>query len=246
VRLRSVILIGCAAVTGLLTSAPARAQRHDGAGLHHPYYSGFAQWYPYPYPILGIPGVPIPDHAVAVRLQVVPREAFVYVDGFAAGVVDDYDGVFQRLRLVPGPHEIVIYHPGHRTLRQSVYYNPGSSHTIRHTLNTLAPGEAGEPQPVARPFPPPGTPPPAGVPSPDGVRMGMLSLRVQPPDATILVDDEPWKGPASQDRLVIQLPEGSHRVRVEKTGFQTFAVGVDVRAGETASLNVSLFPFPPP
>ena len=66
----------------------------------------------------------------------------MFVDGYAAGVVDDYDGVFQRLRLVPGPHEIVIYHPSHRTLRQNIYYNPGSTHTIRHTLDPLLPGEA--------------------------------------------------------------------------------------------------------
>jgi hypothetical protein len=29
-------------------------------------------------------------------------------------------------------------------------------------------------------------------------------------------------------------------VRIEKPGFQTFAVDVDVRAGETVSFNVSL------
>jgi hypothetical protein len=64
-------------------------------------------------------------------------------------------------------------------------------------------------------------------------------LRLQPADATVLVDGEAWKGP-SQERLVIQLAEGSHRVRVEKPGFQAFSVDVDVRAGETTSFNVSL------
>ena len=65
-------------------------------------------------------------------------------------------------------------------------------------------------------------------------------LRLQPADATVLVDGEQWKSPASQDRLVVQLAEGTHRVRVEKAGFQTFSVDVDVRAGETTSFNVSL------
>jgi hypothetical protein len=207
--------------------------------------SGSSQWYPYPYPyppfVFG-PG-PFPDHIVSLRLQVAPREALVYVDGFAAGTVDDYDGVFQRLRLIPGPHEIVIYHPGHRTLRQSVYYNPGSSHTIRYTLDALAPGEPMEPQPTPRaipPPPPPGMPPQAGAPHVDSLRVGTLALRIQPGDATILIDDEPWKGASSEDRVMIPLAEGSHRVRVEKSGFQTFAVAVDVRAGETTSFNVSL------
>ena len=82
-------------------------------------------------------------------------------------------------------------------------------------------------------------PPSAGVPF-DPSRTGTLALRVQPGDATILVDGEPWKGPQSQDRIVIQLREGPHRVRVEKPGFQPFSVDVDVRAGETTSFNVSL------
>ncbi len=229
-RHRSHILLSCAVFTWAFATVPADAQpRH------------FSQWYPFP--VFGYPpGVRLPDHVVSLRLQITPREAFVYVDGYAAGVVDDYDGLFQRLRLVPGPHEIVIYHPGHRTLRQSVYYNPGSTHTIRHTLDALAPGEAAEPYPVPHPLPPlPGLPPPLpGGRSPDTLRTGTLALRVQPVDATILVDGEPWKGPSSQDRLVIQLIEGTHRVRIEKPGFQTFAIDVDVRAGETASFNVSL------
>ena len=207
------------------------------------------QWYPYPNPIFGFPpGVYPHDGAVSLRLQVTPREASVYVDGYAAGVVDDYDGVFQRLRLVPGPHEIVIYHPGYRTLRQHIYYNPGSTHTIRQTLDALAPGDAPEPQPVPRPMPVfPGVPGQPGVPPmtqgsrpPDDARAGTLALRVQPGDASVYVDGEPWRGPNTQDRLVIQLAEGSHRVRVEKPGFQTFSVDVDVRAGETSSFSVTL------
>jgi hypothetical protein len=243
VRHKYLVILGCATLTLALSTIPAEAQRR-----HHPYYFGFGQWYPYPHPVFGFPPGMYPhDAAVSLRLQVTPREAQVYVDGYAAGVVDDYDGVFQRLRLVPGPHEIVIYHPGHRTLRQNIYYNLGSTHTIRHTLDALLPGETPEPQPVPRVLPAqPGMFGQPSVPSaepgraPQGARVGTLALRVQPGDATVLVDGEPWRGPQTQDRLVIQLAEGAHRVRIEKPGFQPFAVDVDVRAGETASFNVSL------
>jgi hypothetical protein len=44
----------------------------------------------------------------AVRLKVKPREASVYVDGYYVGLVDDFDGIFQRLPLEPGPHQIEI------------------------------------------------------------------------------------------------------------------------------------------
>lgn len=256
---KSLITASCAALLVALSIIPAEAQPHHGGGGHitvighspllwgggfyggfyNPYYLGFSQWYPAPFPYGYPPGIYPYDSAVSLRLQVTPREAAVFVDGYAAGVVDDYDGTFQRLRLVPGPHEVVVYHPGYRTFRQSVYYNPGSSHTIRQILDRLAPGEAAEPQPVPRALPamPVMPVPPA---APDGARLGTLALRVQPGDASVFVDDEPWRGSQSQDRLVIQLAEGSHRVRVEKAGFQTFAVDVDVRAGETASFNVSL------
>lgn len=265
-RHKHIIMLGGTACVLALSILPAEAQRHHGGGgghghvtvirhspllwgggfyggFYNPYYMGFGGWYPYPgfgFP----PGIYPTDAAVSIRLQVTPREAQVFVDGYAAGVVDDYDGVFQRLRLIPGPHEITIYHPAHRTLRQNIYYNPGSTHTIRQALDPLPAGETPEPQPVPRGFPSypqmPGQPGAGGSAQiPEGAR-GTLVLRVQPGDATVLVDGEPWRSPQTQERLVIQLAAGSHRVRIEKPGFQTFAVDVDVRAGETNSFNVSL------
>ena len=248
-------IVGCAALLFTLSTASVHAQRgrHHGyhgpvivrsplmfGGYYHPYYMGFGQWYPPP--VFGYPGGFYGgDHFSSVRFQVSQRDALVFVDGYAAGVVDDYDGVFQRLQLIPGHHEIVVYLPGHRTLRQNLYLNPRSTHTIRHTLAPLSAGEAEEPQPVPRAMPPmPGVPPHPEAARPESRRTGTLALRVQPADASVYVDDEPWKGPQGQDRLVISLGEGSHRIRVEKRGYQTFFVDVDVRAGETTSFNVSL------
>lgn len=44
----------------------------------------------------------------SVRITDAPPDAEVYVDGYYAGVVDDFDGVFQRLNLTPGPHRVEI------------------------------------------------------------------------------------------------------------------------------------------
>ena len=41
-----------------------------------------------------------------LRLQVTPRHAQVFVDGYYAGTVDDYDGTFQALKLEAGPYHI--------------------------------------------------------------------------------------------------------------------------------------------
>ena len=57
----------------------------------------------------------------AVRIEVKPKDArdemVVYVDEAQAGVVDDFDGAFQRLYLPPGKHQIEIRLDGYQPLR---------------------------------------------------------------------------------------------------------------------------------
>jgi hypothetical protein len=244
-----------AAVVAAFATVPAEAQvPHSRShvtvipqspllfGGVYPHHLGFGAWYPQPYPVFGfpppffLPG----DPTVTLRLQVTPRDATVFVDGYAAGVVDDFDGVFQRLHVVPGHHEIVVHHPRYRVFRQNLFFNPGTTHAIRHTMDPLGPGEAPVPPPVPRSLPPAPYVLPSTRPVMDARGMGTLVLRVQPGDASVLVDGEQWRGPQSQDRMVIQLSDGSHRVRIEKPGFLPFAADMEIRAGETTTLNVSL------
>ena len=205
-------------------------------GYHHSFFPfGWGYWHPG----IGFPPFPgfyVGDHFSSLRLQIPQRNAIVYVDGYAAGIVDDFDGVFQRLQLVPGHHEIVVYLQGYRTLRQNLYLSPRSTHTIKDALVPLGSGEPAEPPPSPRAMPPlpgPGAafPPPAA-----NAQTGTFALRVQPADASVYINGELWRGPQGQDRLLIQLAEGSHRVRVEKPGLQPFVVEIDVRGGETTSL----------
>lgn len=60
------------------------------------------------------------DETGAVRIQVRPRDAQVWVDGYYVGVVDEFDGTFQRLRLDEGPHRIEIRKEGFETMRLDV------------------------------------------------------------------------------------------------------------------------------
>jgi len=101
----------------------------------------------------------------SLRLQVSPRDAEVFVDGYYAGIVDDFDGVFQRLRLEPGPHEIVVYFEGYRSHHEKIYLQPGRSFEIKHTMEPLGPGEVQEPKPVPPPQPAARQPAPAPDPS---------------------------------------------------------------------------------
>jgi hypothetical protein len=182
----------------------------------------------------------------SLRLQVTPRDAQVLVDGYAAGEVDDYDGIFQRLRLRPGEHELVLFLDGYRTVRQNLYLNPGSDQKIEFTMERLGSGEGAEPPPPPARLPAdddrsirPG-PGPRGTPQGERPsRFGTLSIRVQPADADVFIDGERWNA-VDGDRLVVDLAEGRHHVEVRKSGFSTYERDITIRAGSSMPLNVSL------
>ncbi len=66
-----------------------------------------------------------------VRLKVDHRDAEVYVDGYYAGTVDDFDGIWQQLRLDDGGYRIEIRKPGFETLVFDVRVMPGRTITYR-------------------------------------------------------------------------------------------------------------------
>jgi hypothetical protein len=69
-----------------------------------------------------------------LRLIVSPRSGDVYVDGYFAGRVDDYDGMFQALKLEAGPHHIQIVAQGYAPLDFDVRIEPNRKITYRGTL----------------------------------------------------------------------------------------------------------------
>ena len=69
---------------------------------------------------------------------------------------------------------------------------------------------------------------------------GTLAIRVQPADAEVLIDGEKWRGPDTQDRLIVDVAEGPHTVQISKPGYRTYITDVQIRRGETSPLNVSL------
>jgi hypothetical protein len=69
-----------------------------------------------------------------LRLKVEPRDAQVYVDGYYAGIVDDFDGHFQHLTLAAGPHHIEVRAPGHEPLAFDVAIEPHHTTVYQGTL----------------------------------------------------------------------------------------------------------------
>jgi hypothetical protein len=260
-----------AAVTLILSvlsffSFQSDAESHGRFYRYYPYWGAWPYWggyYAYPaFYYGGYYGAPYPYSRVyygysdrapsALRLEVKPVEAEVYVDGYLAGSVDEFDGFFQRLNLTPGAHEIVIYLDGHRTVREKLYLSPGASYKIRRIMEPLAPGETSE----ARPEPPPEPPPEPEAPAPKAPEaatepaprppaisvsgFGVLELRVQPEDSEVVIDGDPWPSGGGSGPLVIHLPAGNHRVEIRSAGRAPFETRVVIDPGKTTTLNVRL------
>ena len=113
-------------------------------GFYGPYRYGYGWGYPgyaygYGYPAYGYGGYSGYGYGRyraygGVRIDIPQRDAEVYVDGYFAGIVDEYDGAFQQLNLEPGPHRIEVRAPGFMTINFEVNIEPGRTITYRTAL----------------------------------------------------------------------------------------------------------------
>ena len=155
---------------------------YRGYGYYRPYY-GYGYGYGWPYygigsasasairtgaptagaiPITGAAtgvattggGYDASDYQGAARLEVKPRTTEVFVDGYFAGVVDDFDGFSQRLRLEPGEHEVTLFLEGHRPLTRRMLFTAGQTLKVEHEMEPLGAGEPPPQRPVPTAKPP--------------------------------------------------------------------------------------------
>lgn len=264
-----VLVLPALAALLVLSAATAEAQR--GRVVHHPRrvtavvvgsswafgspwydpywgWGGWGQWYPYPMGPRAYWGARYYEPEGSVKLEVTPKDTEVFVDGYKAGVVDDFNGTFQRLRLPEGRYTIVLYKEGTKTETQNILVREGEVVKFKHVMQPLDAGVPNEPRPVP-------TTPPSSAQATTGrargpiteravgraSRFGTLAIRVRPEDAEVLIDDEPWEGDAAAGgRLLVEVAPGVRRVEVRKEGFVTFVTDVRIRRGEATNLNVTL------
>jgi hypothetical protein len=183
----------------------------------------------------------------ALRVLVDPSEARVYVDGYYAGTVDDFDGLFQRLNVSPGRHEIAFKLEGFKTHRVKVYAAPDATLKLHHDMQK---GEGETVEDLAR-----GAGEREATPErekeerwdEDEARArreeaagaaGHLRFLVRPDDASVYVDGA-FRGSAAEVSS-LRLAPGRHRVELVRPGYRTLEREMEIAPGETAELRVEM------
>lgn len=223
--------------------------------FRYPYYLGFRH---YPFGSYGYPGVVWYDYQAygsmgGIDLNVRPKKAQVYVDGQRIGRVGRFDGYPSALWLEEGTYELVIYHPGYRTLHETVKVFSG---VVIDFDYQMVPGEATPPEELV----PPPTVPPEQVAEGEasGSRAGpedvprremdlrhepaRLYLTVEPRDASVYLDGRfLGTGDELADlRSGLMVNPGEHQLSVVRPTFESEELTVDVAAGEDLELAVRL------
>src|SRR5262245_9794968 len=101
--------------------------------FYDPWYGGYYSSYGYSQSS----GFSVGSDEGKLRLKVKPREAEVYVDGYYVGLVDEFDGMFQRLHIEPGPHRIEVRAAGYEPLVFEVRISPDHTTTYQGEMKKV-------------------------------------------------------------------------------------------------------------
>jgi hypothetical protein len=245
----------------------SHSHNHNNYYYGSPYYYGYDPYYYYgayayaPFYFGGSYGY-APSYyngrysdSGSLRVIVDPEKTRVYVDNYYAGVADDFDGIFQRLSVPPGRHEITLKLDGYRTHTFRVYVSPGETLKLHHAMERGPGADTGEvvgDEPasygredrdrdpgrddrdhVSR----------TGVDDArederDDAEAGTLHLDLNPADASVYVDGE-FRGSGRRVEN-LRLAPGRHRIEVVRPGYRTVEREVDVRPGDSSRLEIEL------
>jgi len=73
----------------------------------------------------------------SLRLKINPKQAQIFVDGYFVGIVDSYDGSFQKLGLDGGGHKIELKADGYEPLEFEVLITPGETVTYKGEMKRI-------------------------------------------------------------------------------------------------------------
>jgi len=84
-----------------------------------------------------------PDYNASgwLEIDVVPKDAMIYVNGRAVGTVAELMEEDELLKLTPGTHIVVLHHPEYRTIRVEVKVATGRLYRIKQEMKPLGDNE---------------------------------------------------------------------------------------------------------
>jgi hypothetical protein len=189
----------------------------------------------------------------SVRTLVDPEKTRVYVDGYYAGLADEFDGMFQHLDVSAGRHELMFKLEGYQTHRVKVYVPYDDTLKIHHDMvkgegesaeDLVGPGMPGENErdywsrrreDDAYAEPRQYRYERDRAPSREG---GELRLSVRPDDASVYLDGE-FRGSGRQVSTLF-VPPGRHRIEVVRPGYRTYDREVEVTPDRPADVTIEL------
>jgi hypothetical protein len=225
-------------------SGPEHGDHPDhGVVVRHPVY-GWGGWYGYPwYPYTYPPwGYPLPPEMIAadwmtsnIKLDVSPKDAGLYVDGYYAGIVGDFGGFFHQLTLPAGPHHAETRKDGYCTLVLDVNLQPGQTITYKRTMERVRPTDV-------TPEEPPVVSDLAGDPEAFLQIPGTVRLDVTPKNAEVYADGyyagivDDFRGNAQH----LILTPGPHHIELRAEAYGTLEFDVDIQPGQAVDYRNSL------
>jgi hypothetical protein len=145
------------------------------------------------------------------------RDAGVWIDGQYVGYLKELKGD-KKIALLPGNHEILVRQTGHKDFSREIVIEPGQPQRIAVKM---------EKDSTAR-YP--------------GANAATLKLDIVPDRAAVFVDDG-YAGHAADFGGAVHsmlLTPGTHRVKVELPGFQTFETEINLLPGQKSVVKTEL------
>jgi hypothetical protein len=174
-----------------------------------------------------------------VRLDVTPNDAQVYVDRYYAGVVDDYDGLFQHLALSAGAHFVEIRKTGYQSLAIELNLYPGESITYRRAMEPSTDAlESCSPTSALPPgFEEGAAPPPFDIAGPPGD----VKFDVTPKDAEIYLDGF-YAGIVNDfnGSQHLRVAAGLHHIQLKMAGYKPIEADLSVVSDQTITYRATM------
>ena len=149
-------LLGLFTVLLLLTAYDTAADAHGRfrgsviiGPVYDPWYDPwYGSGYPYYPPYSAYPAYPPRYYAPAdygyLWTQIEPNQAQVWVDGKFFGIVKEFDGPVNHLKLSVGTHEVQFRLKGYRAFTTNVYISPLGTASVEYDLSPVNEGKPGD------------------------------------------------------------------------------------------------------